>query len=281
MPSGLAAASLLALALLAPALPASDTVAPRRVVSINLCSDLLLLSLVSRERIVSLSPYAAEATMSPLAARAEGIPVNYARVEEVIEMAPDLVLAGRFNAPETIILLQRLHVPLLVLEVPNSVAESRAQIRQVAAALGERQRAETLIAEMDRRLTLAAGDASGAWPLAAVYRANGYTAGAGTLVDDLLAAANLSNLATEVGVRGWGTIDLEALLLGRPRLLVLDSGDDQPSLATAILDHPALQRLAARVPVVHMPARLWNCAGPWMADAVERLAAARRALGAP
>lgn len=248
------------------------------MVSINLCADLLLLTVLPRERIVALSPYAANEAMSPLAAQAADIAVNHAQVEEILQLAPDLVIAGRFNSPETIALLQRLGVPILMLDVPSSLAETRAQIRRVAGALGVAARGERLVDDMDRRMANAArGDALTS-PVAAVIRANGYTAGAGTLIDDLLSAARLDNLARHAGIRGWGTIDLETMLLGRPDLLVLDVGDDHPSLASAGLAHPALRALGKRVPVLSMPAKLWLCAGPWMADAVERLASARRAL---
>lgn len=274
-------ATLLCLAALATTATAGDAAPPRRVVSINMCADLLLLSLAPRERIVSLSPYASDPSVSPLVALASGIAVNHARVEEVIRESPDLVLAGRFNSPETVALLRRLGQPVLVLDVPDSLAETRAQIRSVAAALGEPVRAEQLIADMDARLARAGGAASGAPPLAAVYRANNYTAGAGTLVDDLIAAAGLRNLARETGIHGWATMGLEALLTGRPQLLVLDSGEQPPSLASLSLQHPALSAMRERVTVVAVPARLWICAGPWMAEAVELLAAARERLARP
>ena len=219
--------------------------------------------------------------MSPLAAQALGIAVNHAQVEEIISLQPDLVLAGRFNGPEMLALLRRLHVPLLVLDVPSSIAQTRAQIQQLASALGVESRGERLIADMDRRMAATVRDVAGTAPVAAVFRANGFTAGAGTLIDDLLAAARLDNLARRAGIRGWGTLGLESLLLDRPDLLVLDVGDTHPSLATAGLNHPALRALAARVPVLKMPAKLWLCAGPWMIDAIERLAIARRSLHAP
>jgi iron complex transport system substrate-binding protein len=259
----------------------ADPRTPQRVVSINLCADLLLLTLLPRERIASLSPYAANDAMSPLAGQAVDIAVNHAQVEEILQLAPDLVLVGRFNSPETIALLQRLGVPLLVLDVPSSLAETRAQIRQVAKALGVATRGEWLVDDMDRRMSGAVRGNALTSPVAAVIRANGYTAGAGTLIDDLLSAARLDNLARHSGIRGWGTIDLEAILVGRPDLLVLDVGDEHPSLAAAGLSHPALRALSERVPVLAMPAKLWLCAGPWMAEAVERLASARRALDTP
>ncbi|HQY71814.1 MAG TPA: hypothetical protein PLW13_15400, partial [Pseudomonadales bacterium] len=49
------------------------TEAPQRVVSLNLCTDQILLALLPRERIAMLSQLAADRTLSSAAARAEGI----------------------------------------------------------------------------------------------------------------------------------------------------------------------------------------------------------------
>ena len=251
--------------------------APQRVVSINLCTDLLVLSLLPRERIVSLGSFAADPAMSPLAHLASGIPANLSRVEEVVALAPDLVVAGRFNGAETLALLRRLGIPLMVMEVADSLHEVREQVRELSLALGVREHGEALIGTLDRRIATArAGvDTTATAPLAAVYRANGYTAGSDTLIDEVLAAAGLDNLAARAGIRGWGVLDLETLLLARPELLVLGDDDMAPALAGEALRHPALAALARSTASVRVPEQWWTCPGPWLAEAVETLAAAR------
>jgi iron complex transport system substrate-binding protein len=44
------------------------------------------------------------------------------------------------------------------------------------------------------------------------------------------------------------------------------------------LKHPAFRALKGRTRIYRMPSRLWICPGPWIAEAVERLAAERVTL---
>ena len=54
-------------------------------------------------------------------------------------------------------------------------------------------------------------------------------------------------------------------------LIVSASRDGPPALATEILRHPVLAALSDRTRVVVMPGRLWNCGGPAVVEAIERL----------
>ena len=65
-------------------LASGATLAQQRIASLNLCTDLMLLELVERERIVSLTYWAADPAMSYLAERAVGIPLNHSLVEEIV-----------------------------------------------------------------------------------------------------------------------------------------------------------------------------------------------------
>ena len=69
------------------------------------------------------------------------------------------------------------------------------------------------------------------------------------------------------------------LLLRQPDLLVLNTAEDVgPSLAHQVLRHPSLARAFPHLRTMVMPQRLWNCAGPWVVDAIARLRSAARRL---
>ena len=89
------------------ALMAAAEAKPRRIVSINLCADQLLLMLAGRENIVSLSYFATNPEISYMAEAAHGIPVNHGRSEEILLLRPDLVLTGPFTTRTTAALLRR------------------------------------------------------------------------------------------------------------------------------------------------------------------------------
>ena len=57
---------------------------PTRVMSLNLCTDVLALHLAQREHIVSLSHIATNSPLSPIVEQARGIPSNRASAEEIV-----------------------------------------------------------------------------------------------------------------------------------------------------------------------------------------------------
>ena len=258
------------------ALMAAAEAKPRRIVSINLCADQLLLMLAGRENIVSLSYFATDPETSYMAEAAHGIPVNYGRSEEILLLRPDLVLTGPFTTRTTAALLRRLGVTVHVVPVPESLDGVRRITRDVAAAVGEAERGERLIAEMNRRLA-AIPRGRGARPVAATYRSNSVSVGQDTLVHDVLVAAGLDNLAAKLGMSGYVHLPMESLLLGEPDVVVFASIDAKhPSLGQDLLRHPALMRAARRWRTVTVPARLWVCGTPMVVEAAELLAEAVR-----
>lgn len=256
---------------------------PQRIVSLNLCADQLVVLMAEPERIVSLSHLSRDRELSFVAgsAAALGLPVNHGTVEEVLPQAPDLVLAGLYAARPAVTVLRARGVPVLDLDLPRDFADIRVQVQTVAKALGEPARGAALIGAMEATLA-AAAPADPARPVALVYQANGFTAGAGTLIDSVLAAAGLDNFARRQGLVGYGYLGLETVVAGRPDLLIPEAmPPDRPSLAQQLLLHPALSApiLSAGTGGLHrlaMPGALWACGGPFTAEAVARLAEARR-----
>ncbi len=249
---------------------------PQRIVSINICGDLLALSLAPRARIASVTFLAADPVMSPIASAADGVPLNYGKAEEVLALRPDLVLAGRYTARATVALLKRLGYPVIEFDVAESLDDARTQIRTAAVAMGVREAGEKMIAALDARIEAAAAKRGDWRPLAAVYGPNGFTPGPRTLSGSLIELAGFENLAARAGIRYWGNLSLERLLLARPDVLIVEARQDRArALADQILAHPALDDLRDRITVAEVPRPLWSCPGPWIVDALDRLAAAR------
>ena len=149
---------------------------------------------------------------------------------------------------------------------------SGAQIREVAAVLGEPQRGEALAAEIDRRLARIAVDPSRPPLRAIILRPNGFTVGPGSLVDEILRRAGMTNLAAPLDIGAYQQIPLERLAMLDADVLIVDSESfEAPSLATEALSHPIVAELSHRMKVVSLPSRLWTCAEPALVDAVQRL----------
>lgn len=271
------AATALLATLLGACLPGEAAAAPpERIVSINICGDVLALGLAPRERIASVTFLAADPIWSPIAERAAGVPQNYGNAEEVLALEPDLILAGRYTARPTVNLLKRLGYPVLELDVAQSLDDARAQIRAAAAAMQVHAAGEAMIADLDARIDAARALLPAHRPLAVVYSPNGFTLGPRSLSGALIDIAGFDNLAERAGIERVGQLPLEQLLLAEPDILIVEAEHTHaPAMATQFLAHPALADLRARVIVAEIPRPLWSCPGPWLSDALERLLAAR------
>lgn len=251
------------------------TAEPRRVVSINLCTDQLLLVLADREQIASISFLGADPSVSNTADLGAGLPTNRGLAEEVLGAKPDLVLAGAETTQSTTALIRALGYRVETFAMANTVAEASAQIHRLAALLGKPGRGNALAARLDAA-TAAARAAVGPdrAPRVLLYSGRGFTSGRGTLVDDLFATIGVRNAAAARGA-GYFTMPLEQIVADPPDLLIVgEDYADAPSLALEFLRHPALLQADFGDRRVAVPTSLWTCAGPWLGEAAARIATA-------
>lgn len=254
---------------------------PTRIVSLDLCADQLLIELVARERIAAVTFLAADPAVSAIPARARGIPITHGAAEDVLRYDPDLILAGQFGVSATVDLLRRLKRNVVIVPLPSDLDGVRAAVRTVAAAVGEEPKGEAMIASFDRRLARLAPPVNTVRPTAIVYQVGGSVSGPGSLAEAALAAAGFRNKAAEYRLTRNGQVPLELLVAAPPDLLVLSSAVDEYRTALADnLRHPVLRRLRQSHASLELPWQLWLCGTPNIADAVERLAAARGKLEA-
>ncbi len=249
---------------------------PRRIVSLNLCTDQLLVDLVPRERIAAVSFLATDRTLSAYASRLQGLKQVRGTAEEVLALAPDLVIAGEYTTGPTVDLLRRLGVKLLVVPLASNFDGLRASLRLIAEAVGEKERGEKIITEFDERVKGARSTVPGR-PTAIAYQVNSLTSGPGSLLDAALEAAGYHNVARDWKLGPAGRLPLEALVATPPDLIVLaNAPGDFKTVLGDNLRHPAFADLLRRRPNVHLPMPLWMCATPKIAEAVEILASMKR-----
>jgi iron complex transport system substrate-binding protein len=252
---------------------------PQRVVSVNLCSDQLLLMLAEPAQVASVSNLAVEPLSSFVAEQASRFPLNHARAEEVIAFEPDLVLATSHTNPRLLTTLESLGYRVERLQPVDDLAGIVASIRRVAGLLDQAGRGEQLIRYLEQRIGNSDELAYELRPTALFYQPRGYTSGRHTLQDEALRLAGWRNLAAEQGIEGYASVDMEHLLRWRPQQLFTSTYDSSgDSLAERQLLHPALRRLTAGRPLHPVPYRYWICPGPMLADAVDLLREARARL---
>jgi len=248
--------------------------APRRVMSLSLCTDQLLLQLVPPERITSITYLSRLAANSYLSAEAFGVPINYGAPEEVAREHPDLVLTGTFSTPAARMLLRRLGAPLVEVPPAEDFEQIRAVTRQVAGAVGAVEKGEALIAEMDAALAELERTKPTQRIVVAGWTTSGIVPAKGTLFDSILTAAGGENVANLVGSQPlygqYTAFDLEQVVSLRPDILAYgNSRVGRFDMSGEQLRHPVVRRLFAGRQIAY-PETLYSCGLPQSATIAAR-----------
>ncbi len=250
---------------------------PARIVSLNQCLDAILVELVPTERIAAISHYSRDPLLSPIAELAQRLPITYESAEEIVALRPDLVLASRHSAIPTRNALRRVGIHYELFDVAFSVEESLAQIRRIAALIGNRAAGEALVGRIERAIEAARLPPGTRRLTAAVYETGGLTAGSKTVTDELMQIVGLDNLAARYGIKMHAPMQLELLVAAPPDLLLMG---EVPAAAGTQAARLVQHRALRKVPSMRweFPARFMYCSGPTIIEEVAALASARDAI---
>ena len=248
---------------------------PQRVVSQAVGTDELLLALADPGQIAALSHISHQAEFSPVAAEAQRFPaLKDSDAESVLRYRPDLVLAASFTRPETLALLRRAGVRLVVLDRFETLEDVYASLRLLGRELGQEARAEALIARCRARVDALAARLKGARPVrvlsAGVYP---FTSGLGTTFQDLCDHAGALNVAAEAGLKGHAPTPSEKLLIWNVEVLVGSGGETIRAQLAAIPHYRSLPAFKAGR-LVLLPGPMMSSVSHHRIEAYEALARA-------
>lgn len=249
---------------------------PQRIVSINVCTDQLLLTLVERERIVSLSHLAADPYSSWVGSEADGLYLNRGTAEEVIALDPDLVVAAPSGFRPTVAILDRLGYTVVEVPLASSLDGIASNLLVLADAVGERDAADTLVAEFRAEIQRLTYRRIGPRPLFVSYEVDGWMTGSDSIVADVARTAGFEPLGDRLGFSGGRRMSLEELLILEPDLLDLGHPWGRPpALVSETMRHPALRALLERTTLIDVPDPLWICGSAHTLEALRILRRAR------
>lgn len=233
---------------------------PERIVSLDYCADQYVLGLADRGQIAALSPDA-RADFSSLAAQADGLAQVRPLAEEILGLRPDLVVRSWGGDPRALAVFERLGIAVHQIGYTASLDDIRRETRAAGAALGRSAEAERRLEEMEAAL----GRVRPVPGMSALYvTPGGVTAGQGTFIDALLAAAGLENAAGDRP--GWQSLPLEAVATRSPDLFVtgfISSATDRVDRWSASR-HPVMRRAFAGRPVFALDTGVIACT-TWLA----------------
>ena len=207
-----------------------------------------------------------------MAKEAQQYQVNHEKIEELLSLKPDLILASAYSNRALIQLMQKLGHQVETFPLPSDIEGIQANITRMAQLLGQEKRGQQLVEQMSQRIDQVIKQQPAVHPKALFYQPNHYTSGRNTLQDTALRVAGWRNLAAELGIEGYNPIDIEDLLMADPeQLFTSPYAPGAHSLAEQQLSHPALQRVTAGREMIEIDYKYWICGGPMIAEAIEQL----------
>jgi iron complex transport system substrate-binding protein len=251
-----------------------------RVASINLCTDQLLMTLADPVQIVGLSPYSRDAARSYAAEEAKKYRRLSGEAEDVLMLKPDVVVATQYTKRATRELLKQQGMRVAEFDVATSIDDVKEQIRRMGDLVRHPDRAEIQIARLDAAVARAKEAAARKPYRVLALSRRGWVSGDDSLTSALLSVTGLSNAASGLGITHGGFAKLEAIVAARPDFILISDGSDvAEDEGSALLLHPALEKMYPPSRRIVIPEDLTVCGGPMLADALDRLVAELKRIG--
>jgi iron complex transport system substrate-binding protein len=229
---------------------------PQRIVSLDLCTDWMLLKYTSRSQVLA---YSSLLYSYPADWVEQGLPVHNASLEQIVELKPDLVISGEYNASLLRKRLKQLGFKVAVLPLPNNLQSIKQYAEQfmtiVQGDVTKIQFSSMNPPEKKNKSLLLLG-------------ANGIATGKGTLEDDILTAAGWNNYSES---SGYISLDLERLVAHPPDAIYY-SAPLSNSLANLFAQHIAIKKRVSDNHFMRDENWRWQCPGPWTFDLIQELA---------
>ncbi|PYQ44980.1 MAG: ABC transporter substrate-binding protein [Acidobacteria bacterium] len=249
--------------------------APRRIASLNLTADEVLVEILPTDSLVAVTAASDDVGSSNVVGR---VPPTVARfrkadLERLVALAPDLVVVSEYTDPDFLYLLERSGLRYHRMEGLRSLAGNRQAILDLGAAEGARAGAEKLVARYDALLAELAERLRGVTRPRVMYWASGMTAGGDTAIGALIDSAGARNVGAEIGVVGIGPVGAERAFAADPDVVLIGVW---PGARESLMQHPLLSRLRAvrESRIVEMPTELLVALSQHAADACWYLASA-------
>jgi iron complex transport system substrate-binding protein len=236
------------------------------IVSLDYCADQFTLGLAPREAIAALS-MDAERGFSYMRAEAKGLPQVKPSAENVLAYQPTAIIRSYGGGPNAKKFYENLGIRVIQVGFVNTIAEVRAETLRLAEELGNTNAGKRLARDMDQRLAAI----QPAPDQAVLYvTPGGVTSGTGTLVNELIEAAGLSNFQQR---SGWHSLPLEELTLRQPELLATAFYNAKTNHFNfwSAARHPMIRRQFDQARKIELEGATTACGGWFLMDAIETL----------
>lgn len=196
---------------------------PKKILGTDSAIDTMLLGVVEPSRLAACFIADKDPGMSYIADEVKDIkpeiPLNGISMEILTKISPDLIVASSYTRQKELDMWRSLGYPVVMIDGPTSIAQAEKDIRIIAAAVGETERGEKVVAEMERQLkevdsTLSARNLPPQTGLL-VSQMSRY-GGPGSMYHELLTRAGIKNAIAEVGVANGQLLSQELIVKSDP-----------------------------------------------------------------
>lgn len=229
---------------------------PQRIVSLDLCMDWNLAYHANPDQIAALSPLVQKypvAWLTPTWSMHDG------SLEQIVQLQPDLILAGEYSAFLLRERLKSLGYRVEVLPLPTSLNQIEDYERRFFELIG-RDPDQVPAAPVPQT------PASNAKRLL-LLESNAIGTGRDTFENQIIEHAGWQNYLL---ASGRVALDLEQLLSNPPDAVVFDAPTAQ-ALANRFAQHPVLQRSIPKERWITVEDWRWQCPGSWSWDLIRQL----------
>lgn len=229
---------------------------PQRIVSLDLCMDWILAHHADPARVAALSPMHKR---YPIQWIKGGWPTHDGTLEQIVELQPDLVLAGQYSALLLRERLRSLGYRVEVLPLPTSFSQVENYERTLLTLIdGDPRRTSPAPAP-----SVPAADAK----RLLLLDANAIGTGTGTFEHQILEQAGWQNYLQHDGLI---QLNLEQIAADPPDAILFAAPDHQ-ALANRFAEHPVLHRSVPADGWLSTDYWRWQCPGPWTWDLIRQL----------
>lgn len=231
---------------------------PRRIICDSQSLDTMTLAIVPADHLAAVSHASKDPAISYIAEEVAGIKMEIPlaagiSTEELTAANPDLLICSNYSRPENVELYRRMGFPVLIVKGPTKVSEVEDAVRLIAAALGEKERGERTVAEMETRfakLEETLSKISAPRPTALLISQMTRYGGPGSMYHELLTRAHIDNAMAKMGIANGQLMSLETMVESDPDFLFVSknrSSDETGAgkFRDGVLENPAIQSMRA------------------------------------
>lgn len=237
------------------------------VVSLNPCADAILAEIAAPGQLLAISHYSHDPAASSMPAeKAARYRSTGGTAEEVLALAPDIVVADAFVQPATRQALEEAGITVETLGIAGSLESSLDQVEALGQATGNPESARVLARTISD--SWQAHGWNGEPATALLWQQGGIVAGEGSLVHALLERTGFASLSAARGLGQGAYLPLEEVL-AHPPDVVITAGDERA------FNHPVMSTASATTHRALDPGLIY-CGGPTIPRALARLGEIRR-----